>query len=300
MFSTVVRNSSSVSRSFSAHSVPDGSSPVILHKTPESRRGSATVRAPQSEPGSCRVPGSANARPRQRRRRSTLASLRQPIQQAVSRHELRPAGRGGRGSQLFTVDELDRSRYAPAPHGTVVPAVRRLGGKATEMRTSGTKTRYPGVFRIDDMSYRIRAVGTDPRTGKREVERVPEGVTAPEAAKQRVELQAEIKQGTSAATATTSHRGGGNHRAVHAARAAAHVQRHAEACAGGPGDREGAHRLRDRADEGALQRRGLDEKRLAVASVLRLLPGKKVRTTLRTPARRRATPRRRKLRTSRT
>ncbi len=46
------------------------------------------------------------------------------------------------------------------------------------------------------MNYRIRAVGTDPRTGKRrQVERVLEGVTAPEAAKQRAELQAEIMVG---------------------------------------------------------------------------------------------------------
>lgn len=86
--------------------------------------------------------------------------------------------------------------YTPALHGTVVGAVRRLGGKVTEMRISGTKTRYPGVFRIEDMSYRIRAVGTDPRTGRRrQVEQVLKGVTAPEAAKQRVALQAEISDG---------------------------------------------------------------------------------------------------------
>jgi integrase len=65
------------------------------------------------------------------------------------------------------------------------------------MRISGKTTRYPGVFKIDEMNYRIRAVGTDPRTGKRrQVERVLEGVTAPEAARQRAQLQAEIKVGS--------------------------------------------------------------------------------------------------------
>ena len=75
-------------------------------------------------------------------------------------------------------------------------AVRRLGREGMQMRINGKTTRYPGVFKIDDKTYRIRAVGNDPRTGKRrQVERVLEGVTAQEAAKQRSGLQEEIKAG---------------------------------------------------------------------------------------------------------
>ena len=118
------------------------------------------------------------------------------IRTAVSRNELRPAGRGGRGSHLFTIDELDRfvraraARYSGPCRETPGPK----GNGDANQRNEDTAT--PGVFRIEDMSYRIRAVGTDPRTGKRrQIERSLEGVTAQEAAKQRVELQAEIKGG---------------------------------------------------------------------------------------------------------
>ncbi len=57
------------------------------------------------------------------------------------------------------------------------------------MRQKGTKTRYPGVFRVNDNSYRIRAVAVDPRTGKKKaVEKLVEGVSSQEAARMRSEL----------------------------------------------------------------------------------------------------------------
>jgi integrase len=57
-----------------------------------------------------------------------------------------------------------------------------------------TPTRYPGVFRLDQASYWIRAKVVDPRTGKpREIDRVLDGVTAHEAAQQRDSLINEIK-----------------------------------------------------------------------------------------------------------
>ena len=64
------------------------------------------------------------------------------------------------------------------------------------MRASGKKTRHPGVKRIDDTKYLIRAKATDPRTGRaRQIERMLEGVTAPEAARRRAEWVAEIEAG---------------------------------------------------------------------------------------------------------
>jgi hypothetical protein len=60
--------------------------------------------------------------------------------------------------------------------------------------TTRTPTRYPGVFRLDQATYWIRAKVVDPRTGKpREIDRVLDGVTAHEAAQQRDRLINEIK-----------------------------------------------------------------------------------------------------------
>ncbi|HEY0252741.1 MAG TPA: site-specific integrase [Kofleriaceae bacterium] len=57
-----------------------------------------------------------------------------------------------------------------------------------------TPTRYPGVFRLDQATYWIRAKVVDPRTGKqKEIDRVLEGVTAHEAAQKRDDLINEIK-----------------------------------------------------------------------------------------------------------
>ena len=55
-------------------------------------------------------------------------------------------------------------------------------------------TRYPGVFRLDQTTYWIRAKVVDPRTGlHKEIDRVLEGVTAHEAAQTRDRLINEIK-----------------------------------------------------------------------------------------------------------
>ena len=56
-------------------------------------------------------------------------------------------------------------------------------------------TRYPGVFRLDQATYWIRAKVVDPRTGKnKEIDRILDGVTAHEAAQKRDALINEIKQ----------------------------------------------------------------------------------------------------------
>lgn len=80
-------------------------------------------------------------------------------------------------------------------------ALKRVGTRTMWMRQQGQKTRYPGVYRVDDNSYRVRAVGTDPRTGKKKaVEKLYDGVSAQEAARKRSELIAEIGAATRVAT----------------------------------------------------------------------------------------------------
>src|SRR5206468_1371461 len=114
------------------------------------------------------------------------------IRGAVNRDELHPVGRGAGGHICSPSTSLNDS-FVPGQHGIVDPAVERLGGIGTEMRISGKKTRYPGVFKIDEKMHRIRVVGTNPKTGKRrQAERVLEGVTAAEAALKRAELQAQL------------------------------------------------------------------------------------------------------------
>jgi integrase len=57
------------------------------------------------------------------------------------------------------------------------------------MRNRGTSTRYPGVYRVDENTYWIRAKATDLRTGKKkEVEKLLEGVNLQQAAQMRAEL----------------------------------------------------------------------------------------------------------------
>lgn len=69
------------------------------------------------------------------------------------------------------------------------------------MRQQGQKTRYPGVFRVNDNNYRVRAVAADPRTGKKKaVEKLYEGVSAQEAARMRTVLLEEIRASTEAPT----------------------------------------------------------------------------------------------------
>ena len=77
--------------------------------------------------------------------------------------------------------------------------VATLGRLETErillVRNRGTATRYPGVYRIDEMTYWIRAKATDPRTGnKKEVEKFLERVTIQEAAQQRADLIETMKR----------------------------------------------------------------------------------------------------------
>jgi len=63
------------------------------------------------------------------------------------------------------------------------------------VRNRGTATRYPGVYRVDEKTYWIRAKATDPRTGKKkEVERLLEGVSIQQAAQQRSELMEATKK----------------------------------------------------------------------------------------------------------
>ena len=74
-----------------------------------------------------------------------------------------------------------------------VTLVATLGRLETErillVRNKGTVTRYPGVYRMDEKTYWIRAKATDPRTGKsKEVAKLLEGVTIQQAAQQRAEL----------------------------------------------------------------------------------------------------------------
>jgi hypothetical protein len=63
------------------------------------------------------------------------------------------------------------------------------------MRNRGTATRYPGVYRVDDMTYWIRAKATEARTGKKkEVEKLLSGVTIQQAAQQRADLVNAMKK----------------------------------------------------------------------------------------------------------
>lgn len=83
----------------------------------------------------------------------------------------------------------------------LLPALERVGTRTMLMRQQGQKTRYPGVYRVDDNSYRVRAVGTDPRTGKKKaVEKLYEGVSAQEAARMRTVLIEEISASTRVVT----------------------------------------------------------------------------------------------------
>jgi hypothetical protein len=73
-----------------------------------------------------------------------------------------------------------------------------LGGKeATSMKRSTMPTKYPGVFKIDEKTFRIRVTATDLRTGrKKEMDRLLEGVSAQQAAKERAVLLEKLQEGT--------------------------------------------------------------------------------------------------------
>jgi integrase len=79
------------------------------------------------------------------------------------------------------------------PPGLRATLVATLGRLETErillVRNKGTVTRYPGVYRMNEMTYWIRVKATDPRTGKtKEVAKLLEGVTIQQAAQERAEL----------------------------------------------------------------------------------------------------------------
>src|ERR1051325_6262576 len=70
-----------------------------------------------------------------------------------------------------------------------------MGERILLVRNNGTATRYPGVYRVDEMTYWIRAKVTDPRTGKKkEVEKFLERATLQEAAQQRADLADSMKR----------------------------------------------------------------------------------------------------------
>lgn len=67
------------------------------------------------------------------------------------------------------------------------------------MRQHGTATKYPGVHKVKEGVFRVRAKVVDPRTGKpKEVDKLLTGVSAQQAAKVRTELLQELKAGPDA------------------------------------------------------------------------------------------------------
>jgi len=86
--------------------------------------------------------------------------------------------------------------FLPEPRDTLVATLGRLETERILLvRNRGTATRYPGMYRVDEKTYWIRAKATDPRTGnKKEVERLLEGVSIQQAAQQRSELMEATKK----------------------------------------------------------------------------------------------------------
>jgi len=81
-----------------------------------------------------------------------------------------------------------------APRATLVPALGPETAERLFLVKNKEQTRYPGVFRLDQAKYWIRAKVVDPRTGKnKEIDRILEGVTAHEAAQKRDQLINETK-----------------------------------------------------------------------------------------------------------
>lgn len=80
--------------------------------------------------------------------------------------------------------------FPPEQRATLAATLGRLETERILLvRNKGTVTRYPGVYRMDEMTYWIRAKATDPRTGnKKEVGKLLEGVTIQQAAQQRADL----------------------------------------------------------------------------------------------------------------
>lgn len=77
----------------------------------------------------------------------------------------------------------------------VLVALRRVGKGPWPMRKQGTKTKHPGVYRVNDNLYRVRAVGIDPRTGKKKAnEKLVVAASVQEAARCQRELANEIRK----------------------------------------------------------------------------------------------------------
>lgn len=70
-------------------------------------------------------------------------------------------------------------------------------GLEMEMRSMSKQTRYPGIQKLEDGSYRLRIKWCDPKTGKpREVDRVARGLQSPAAAsRRREELRVQLEAG---------------------------------------------------------------------------------------------------------
>jgi integrase len=104
----------------------------------------------------------------------------------------------GMVAEPHAVEQLLPSLTALFSTGQRATLAAVLGRPETEWRAlvkGKTPTRYPGVFRLDQATYWIRAKVVDPRTGKhKEIDRILEGVTAHEAAQRRDALINEIKQ----------------------------------------------------------------------------------------------------------
>ena len=85
--------------------------------------------------------------------------------------------------------------FPPGPRVTLVAVLGRPETEWSAVVKDKVPTRYPGVFRLDQATYWIRAKVVDPRTGKnKEIDRVLDGVTAHEAAQKRDDLINDVKQ----------------------------------------------------------------------------------------------------------
>ena len=64
------------------------------------------------------------------------------------------------------------------------------------MRQTGTPTKYPGVYKLENRKFRVRGKVTDPRNGKkREIDRILTGLGAQAAARMRAEMLDQLRAG---------------------------------------------------------------------------------------------------------
>ena len=101
---------------------------------------------------------------------------------------------GALAASSYLRKKLSISLPGIALRRTILLAAMRPGlrKELVPMKLKGTKTRYPGVYRIDKRTYRIQAKYRDPRTGKeRWIQRLLHGVSAQQAAAERKRLLGE-------------------------------------------------------------------------------------------------------------